>query len=131
MPPPLYWRTNPKPPRRRAITSPSSIFAVGFRAVDSDSGLMQYILATLFRFTSAGTMLLATRDLRSASRTAARQLTLVDGANGSNNVLRAPLMNSSVKRAWGISRWTEKEGASQRRLVRVAMTAVSPKRDGT
>jgi hypothetical protein len=35
------------------------------------------------------------------------QLALVDGANGSNNTLRAPLMNYSVKRAWG-SRWTER-----------------------
>jgi hypothetical protein len=62
---------------------PSGVFAFGlfgFRAVDSDSGLTQYILATWFRFTGTGALLLASHHPRSAlSITAGRQLALVDG----------------------------------------------------
>ncbi|RLM55624.1 hypothetical protein C2845_PM10G17800 [Panicum miliaceum] len=107
----------------RYITSPSGVFAFGFRALDSDP--TQFILATWFRLdggaangssgnsssptppqnvvwfakkADTGATPLATA--RSAlSVTPDGQLALVDGANGSSSVLWSPPANSSVKRA--------------------------------
>jgi hypothetical protein len=104
------------------ITSPSGVFAFGFRALDSDP--TQFILATWFRFADGaangssssspapppqsvvwfakkadtGATPLATA--RSAlSVTPAGQLALEDGTNGSNTVLWSPPVNSTAKRA--------------------------------
>ncbi|KAL6603730.1 hypothetical protein ACP70R_044091 [Stipagrostis hirtigluma subsp. patula] len=105
------------------ITSPSGVFAFGFRALDDDP--TQFILATWFRFpgagggggsnggsppppppqsvvwfaktTDAGSTPVATA--RSAlSITPAGQLALNDGADGSNSVLWAPPVNSNLRR---------------------------------
>ncbi|PUZ59701.1 hypothetical protein GQ55_4G063600 [Panicum hallii var. hallii] len=105
------------------ITSPSGVFAFGFRALDSDP--TQFILATWFRLdggaangssgnsssptppqnvvwfakkADTGATPLATA-LSALSVTPDGQLALMDGANGSSSVLWSPPANSSVKRA--------------------------------
>jgi hypothetical protein len=119
---------------------PSGVFAFGFRAVDSDSdsGPTQYILATWFRFTGTGALLLASRHPRSAlSITAGRQLALVDGVRRPPATSRLQLLVDGGAASRRCSRlasvgWTEEEGASQcswLMFVWVAMTAVSLESD--
>ncbi|RLN12089.1 hypothetical protein C2845_PM09G20340 [Panicum miliaceum] len=83
------------------ITSPSGVFAFGFRALESDP--TQFVLATWFRLDGA-----AANGSSSSSPappqsvvcvTPDGQLALVDSANGSSSVLWSPPANSSMKRA--------------------------------
>ncbi|TVU08385.1 hypothetical protein EJB05_41789, partial [Eragrostis curvula] len=101
------------------ITSPSGVFAFGFRALDSDPA--QFNLATWFQFTGSGsgngsspsppqsvvwfakqadTGQTAVATAQSAlSISASGRLALLDASNGSNRVLWSPPMNSALKRA--------------------------------
>ncbi|KAL6873391.1 hypothetical protein ACP4OV_013473 [Aristida adscensionis] len=99
------------------ITSPSGAFAFGFRALAADP--TQFILATWLRVPGAGAgndpappqsvvWFAKKADAGSTATATARsaltirpsgQLALVDGANGSDSVLWAPPVNSTLRRA--------------------------------
>ena len=109
--------------RVAAIMSPSVVFAFGFRTADSYSGPTQFILATWFL--DSGDLQLLADDMWMAVRQGAR-------GRADGGAVRQHCSHTAGEHGAANGR-RRKKGASHRMLVRVEMTAVTPKlteRDG-